>query len=192
MARSPTAGAARIKTRLASSVPTESDRLALYTAFLADTVLACRTVVGAVLRVAYTPEGGRDGFTALGISDDELLPQRGANLGERERYLFEDLFAAGFRRVVIIGSDLPTLPMRHVSDAIARLGEPGSNVVLGPSEDGGYSLIALSAAVAGRPRAGPLHQYSMEHRVCVGRHRAGRTHCGLTSGARVWLVRRRR
>ena len=149
MARSPTAGAARIKTRLASSVPTESDRLALYTAFLADTVLACRTVVGAVLRVAYTSEGGRDGFTALGISDDELLPQRGANLGERERYLFEDLFAAGFRRVVIIGSDLPTLPMRHVSDAIARLGEPGSNVVLGPSEDGGYSLIALSAAVAG-------------------------------------------
>ena len=149
MARSPTAGAARIKTRLASFVPTESDRLALYTAFLADTVLACRTVVGAVLRVAYTPEGGRDGFTALGISDDELIPQRGANLGERERYLFEDLFAAGFRRVVIIGSDLPTLPMRHVSDAIARLGAPGSNVVLGPSEDGGYYLIALSAAVSG-------------------------------------------
>ena len=149
MARSPAAGATTIKTRLASSVPTESDRLALYTAFLADTVLACRTVVGAVLRVAYTPEGGRDGFAALGLSDDELIPQRGANQGERERYLFEDLFTAGFRRVVIIGSDLPTLPMRHVSDAIARLGKPGSNVVLGPSEDGGYYLIALSAAVSG-------------------------------------------
>ena len=149
MARSPAVGAADIKTRLASSVPADADRLALYAAFLTDTVLSCRTVAGAVLRVAYTPEGGRDGFTVLGISDDELMPQRGANLGERERSLFEDLFAAGFRKVVILGSDLPTLPMTHIRDAMARLGEPHSSVVLGPSEDGGYYLIALSAAAPG-------------------------------------------
>ena len=152
MARSPAAGPARIKTRLASSVRTESDRLALYTAFLADTIRAGRTVAGVTLRVAYTPEGGRDGFAALGVSDDELTPQRGANLGERERYLFEDLFAAGFSKVVVLGSDMPTLPVSHLSDAVARLGASlPSIVVLGPSDDGGYYLIALSAAAPGSP-----------------------------------------
>ena len=152
MARSPAAGPARIKTRLASSVRTESDRLALYTAFLADTIRAGRTVAGVTLRVAYTPEGGRDGFAALGVSDEELTPQRGADLGERERYLFEDLFAAGFSKVVVLGSDMPTLPVSHLSDAVARLGASlPSVVVLGPSDDGGYYLIALSAAAPGRP-----------------------------------------
>ena len=151
MARSPAAGPAQIKTRLASSVRTESDRLALYTAFLADTIRAGRTVAGVTLRVAYTPEGGRDGFAALGVSDDELTPQRGANLGERERYLFEDLFVAGFSKVVVLGSDVPTLPVSHLSDAVARLGASPPSVVLGPSEDGGYYLIALSAAAPGGP-----------------------------------------
>ena len=151
MARSPAAGPARIKTRLASSVRTESDRLALYTAFLADTIRAGRTVAGVTLRVAYTPEGGRDGFAALGVNDDELMPQRGANLGERERYLFEDLFAAGFGKVVVLGSDVPTLPVSHLSDAVARLGASSPSVVLGPSEDGGYYLIALSASAPGGP-----------------------------------------
>ena len=151
MARSPAAGPARIKTRLASSVRTEADRLALYTAFLADTIHAGRTVAGVTLRVAYTPEGGRDGFAALGVSDDELTPQRGATLGERERYLFEDLFAAGFSKVVVLGSDVPTLPLSHLSDAVARLGASPPKVVLGPSEDGGYYLIALSAEAPGSP-----------------------------------------
>ena len=151
MARSPAAGPARIKTRLASSVRTEPDRLALYTAFLADTIGAGRTVAGVTLRVAYTPEGGRDGFAALGVNDDELTPQRGANLGERERYLFEELFAAGFSKVIVLGSDVPTLPVSHLSDAVARLDASPPSVVLGPSEDGGYYLIALSASAPGAP-----------------------------------------
>ena len=184
MARSPAGGAAGIKTRLASSVPADADRLALYTAFLTDTVLSCRTVVGAVLRVAYTPEGGRDGFTPLGVSDDELMPQRGANLGERERYLFEDLFAAGFRKVVILGSDLPTLPMTHIRDAIARLGEPNSSVVLGPSEDGGYYLIALSAAASG----GPVPDLFTNVRWSTGSALDDTVRAGHSAGLQVELV----
>ena len=150
MARSPLTEGARIKTRLASSVPIDADRIALYEAFLFDILQSCRTMTNVVLRVAYTPEGGHHGFTALGVSDDELIPQRGANLGERERQLFEDLFSEGFKKVVIIGSDSPTLPMSHVRDAITKLSESRlRSVVLGPSNDGGYYLIALSASPLG-------------------------------------------
>lgn len=148
MARSPAAGDAP-KTRLADAVPRETDRRRLYAAFLADTIAACRTVEGAALRIAYTPDGGGDGLRELGAGDGELLPQRGADLGARERGVFDDLFAAGFEKVVMIGSDLPTLPPAHVSLAIERV-SPG-RVVLGPSADGGYYLIALAAPPAGMP-----------------------------------------
>lgn len=148
MARSPAGGDAP-KTRLADAVPRETDRRRLYAAFLADTIAACRTVEGAALRIAYTPDGGSAGLRGLGAGDGELLPQRGADLGARERGVFDDLFAAGFDTVVMIGSDLPTLPPAHVSLAIERV-SPG-RVVLGPSDDGGYYLIALAAPPAGMP-----------------------------------------
>ncbi len=148
MARSPAAGDAP-KTRLADAVPREADRRRLYAAFLADTIAACRTGDGAALRIAYTPDGGRAGLPELGAGDGELLAQRGADLGARERSVFDDLFRDGFEKVVMIGSDLPTLPPAHVSRAIERV-SPG-RVVLGPSADGGYYLIALAAPPAGMP-----------------------------------------
>ena len=148
MARSPAAGDAP-KTRLAGAVPRETDRRRLYAAFLADTIAACRTVTGAALRVAYTPDGGSAALPELGARDGELLPQRGADLGARERGVFDDLFTAGFDAVVLIGSDLPTLPPDNVRRAMERVSP--RTVVLGPSDDGGYYLIALAAPPAGTP-----------------------------------------
>ena len=85
----------------------------------------------------------RPGSARWAVRDDELLSQRGADLGERERAAFVDLFAAGFRKVVMVGSDLPTLPADHIRQALEQVA-PGT-AVLGPSEDGGYYLLALAA-----------------------------------------------
>lgn len=148
MARSPLTGNPP-KTRLADTVEDEGDRRRLYASFLEDTLTACRSVPSTALRVAYTPDGGPSGFGDLGVTEDELLPQRGTDLGARECHAFEDLFAAGFEKVVMVGSDLPTLPMSHVAQAIDQA-SPG-RVVLGPSEDGGYYLIALGAPKPGDP-----------------------------------------
>ena len=142
MARAPD-GARAPKSRLRQAVPAESDRRRLYAAFLKDTVATCRTLPDIAVRVAYAPDGGADGFAPLGVDEADLLTQRGDDLGARERNLFEDLFAAGFARVVIIGSDLPTLPAAHVAEALARL-KPAT-VTLGPAADGGYYLIGLTA-----------------------------------------------
>ena len=142
MARAPD-GARAPKSRLEQAIPAESDRRRLYAAFLKDTVATCRTLPDITVRVAYAPDGGADGFAPLGVDAADLLAQRGDDLGARERNLFEDLFAAGFARVVIIGSDLPTLPAAHVAEALARL-KPAT-VTLGPAADGGYYLIGLTA-----------------------------------------------
>ena len=146
MARSP-AGARAPKSRLRQAVPAEADRRRLYAAFLADTVAIRSALPDVAWRVAYAPGAEADGFAPLGIDGTLLLPQRGDDLGAREHNLFEDLFAAGFTRVVLIGSDLPTLPAEHVADALARL-RPGS-VTLGPAVDGGYYLIGLTAPDSG-------------------------------------------
>ena len=150
MARSPRGGRAP-KTRLVGSLPEEDDRRKLYAAFLTDVVTACRAVQGAVLRVAYTPDGGRRGFAAAGVDDGELMPQRGAGLGDRERGVFEDLFREGFSPVVVIGSDLPGLPPERIREALARLAAGRDAVVLGPTDDGGYYLIGLARPQRGDP-----------------------------------------
>lgn len=142
MARSPARPSA-VKTRLAGAIPNTRARVDLYTAFIADQMRVCRSLSNITLRLAYTPEGSAKDFEPMGLSPEELVLQRGHDLATRERALFEDLFEEGFRRVVIIGSDLPSLPGRILEDAFRRLDRP-RRVVLGPAEDGGYYLVGLS------------------------------------------------
>jgi len=72
-----------------------------------------------------------------------LVPQVCGDLGLRMSAAFRDLFAAGYRRVILIGSDLPTLPSDRLRDAEHALRE-GADLVLGPADDGGYYLMGLT------------------------------------------------
>ena len=142
MARAPH-GAYAPKSRLRDGIPQEAARRDLYAAFLLDTLGTCRSIADVVVRVAYAPDGGTDGFETLDLNPSDLLAQRGHDLGTRQRGVFEDLFEAGHSKVLVIGSDLPTLPVRYIEDALSQIHD--SLVVLGPSLDGGYYLIGLSA-----------------------------------------------
>ena len=71
-----------------------------------------------------------------------LLDQIGENLGQRMHRTFVDLFAKGYKQVIIVGTDVPTLPLTVYQEAFAMLGRSG--VVLGPALDGGYYLIGLT------------------------------------------------
>jgi rSAM/selenodomain-associated transferase 1 len=77
-----------------------------------------------------------------------LAAQVGESFGERLGYVFQEAFAAGYTRVVVVGSDTPLLPGYLIEMAVAGLERVP--VVLGPAEDGGYYLIGVSAAM-GRP-----------------------------------------
>lgn len=71
-----------------------------------------------------------------------LLDQVGEDLGQRLHRTFVDLFAKGYKQVIIVGTDIPTLPLSVYQEAIEMLGR--SDVVLGPALDGGYYLIGLT------------------------------------------------
>ena len=70
------------------------------------------------------------------------MAQRGEDLGARLAHAFEDLLADGAPGAIVIGSDIPTLPLSVLVAALDRLA--GVDLVLGPSEDGGYYLIGLA------------------------------------------------
>jgi len=70
-----------------------------------------------------------------------LLTQTGDDLGARLARAMADVFALGYRRVLAIGTDLPTLPASAFGDAMQLLGD--HDLVLGPALDGGYYLIGL-------------------------------------------------
>ena len=66
----------------------------------------------------------------------------GTDLGERMLNAFKDGFEAGYKRIVLIGSDLPDIDAIYITRGLEALEE--RDVVFGPAEDGGYYLIGLS------------------------------------------------
>ena len=74
--------------------------------------------------------------------NDFKTVQNGANLGERMLNAFKDGFEAGYKKIVLIGSDLPDINSTHIEKGIEALNS--KDVVFGPAEDGGYYLVGLS------------------------------------------------
>ena len=104
-----------------------------------------RAIPGVRRWIGYLPEQGRDYFRRL-APEMELRPQRGASLGQRLDYLLREALGEVSPgevspRAVVIDSDSPTLPAAYISEAFGRLAEV--DVVLGPTEDGGYYLIGV-------------------------------------------------
>jgi rSAM/selenodomain-associated transferase 1 len=67
--------------------------------------------------------------------------QEGQDLGERMAGAFARSFELGMDKVVLIGTDCPTLQSQHLNEAFEALTH--SDLVLGPATDGGYYLIGM-------------------------------------------------
>ena len=136
----------KTKTRLSPPLTPEA-AAGLYACFLADTLTAARQVVGVERFLAYDPPSAEANFR-LAAPDFTLMPQEGQGLGERIRRTFDNLFAIGYRRVVVVGSDLPHLSPQTIHKAFNALGT-GADLALGPSLDGGYYLVGMTHPAPG-------------------------------------------
>ncbi len=137
-ARDPVAG--KVKTRL-KQILDEETTLRLYISFLKDSIDKLFQLQDIRRLIGITPSLS-SGFFDPWSQDPrvELFIQQGEDLGDRMRNAFARQFLAGCEKVVIIGSDSPTLPMEYIERAMASEKE----IVLGPSTDGGYYLIGLN------------------------------------------------
>lgn len=142
MAKAPQPGA--VKTRLCPPL-LASEAAGLYRCFLLDKIAAVQALMGAHPVLAYTPDEARAEFATL-APDFSLVPQRGRDLGVRLHTTLAGLLAAGHPGAIAVDSDTPTLPREFLQQAVDCLTRPGADVVLGPTEDGGYYLIGVRAA----------------------------------------------
>jgi len=143
--RAPVAG--RVKTRLAAEIGADA-ALRVYRR-LAQHAAAEARALGPVVavRIHFTPADEGNEVRAWLGGGAEYLPQAEGDLGERMQAAFEAAFAAGFRRVVIIGSDLPGLSRSVLQRAFEEMDT--HDAVLGPARDGGYYLLGMLEMIGG-------------------------------------------
>ena len=137
-ARDPVGG--KVKTRL-NKILDDETTLRLYISFLKDSIDKLFQLEDIRRLIGVTPSFASGYFESL--SNDsrvDLFLQEGEDLGDRMRNVFDQLFSSGCEKVVIIGSDSPTLPVGYIEQAFAS----DKDIVLGPSTDGGYYLIGMN------------------------------------------------
>ncbi len=142
MAKQPLVGST--KTRMCPPL-TLAEAAGLYEALLKDTLSLVQKLTGIQMAVAVTPPDGLAYFENLTPPGTPLLPIEGRDIGHCLSQAFERLFGAGynrgFERVLAINSDGPSLPAAYIQQAVQALG--GSDLVFGPSDDGGYYLVGM-------------------------------------------------
>jgi len=129
----------KVKTRLASAIGDER-AVKLYRRFLFE-MLSTLNRGTFLFYLCFYPADALESLMKWLGEDYLYMSQQGADLGERMKNGFVEAFAMNFKRVVLIGSDIPDLPLEVIEEAFTSLKE--KHVVIGPSLDGGYYLIGF-------------------------------------------------
>ena len=138
MAKEPKVGST--KTRLCPPLePEEATRL--YEVLLRDTINMVAGIRDIDLAIAITPPESTDYFRKISPPETHLIPVICADIGECLRLVLDKLLEMGYSRVMAINADGPSLPPIYIQNAIKSLDQ--HDLVLGPSEDGGYYLIGF-------------------------------------------------
>jgi rSAM/selenodomain-associated transferase 1 len=159
MAKAPRRGHA--KTRLDGAL-SAADVVRLSECMLLDTVDLVRSIDGAHSAV-MCPAGDVAELAEM-LPGVEVVGQDGAGLAAALTSVFRRFPAAGFSRVIAIDADSPHLPAEVLRAAFASLDE--RDLVIGPTEDGGYYLVGAAAAHGELFEAEPLGTASAYDALC--------------------------
>jgi len=139
LARNPTPG--KVKPGLAEvlGAPTAAK---IYRSFIMDLCERFSRLSVQSRVLAYAPRGTRKAVSLLASRHWRLVQQQGAARGQVLANLFEQAFRPGYRRVVFLTTDCPTVPDGFVIEAFDRL--LVADLVIGPTIEGGVYLVGLS------------------------------------------------
>ena len=74
-----------------------------------------------------------------------LLEQIGYDLGQRMFNVLHEYSKQGFEHIIIRGTDSPDLPIEYIEEGFEEL--QNNQVVIGPTEDGGYYCIGINTTL---------------------------------------------
>lgn len=143
MAKAPKPGV--VKTRLAQRLPLAAV-VELYRCLLDDTMALARSLGDVDVAIMCPASDVEDLSRAVGDSIP-IVPQSGDGLAAGLTSVFAHFAADGRRRIVAFNSDSPHLPASILKSAFRALAQ--SDVVVGPTHDGGYYLVGATASHPG-------------------------------------------
>jgi rSAM/selenodomain-associated transferase 2/rSAM/selenodomain-associated transferase 1 len=134
--------AGHVKTRLAESIGGE-EAIRVYRRMVRHTLRVTRGMRSrAQVLLFFSPPEAMDSMREWLGRSHRYVPQSDGDLGDRMSQAFEYANRHGHGRTLIVGTDCPGLLPSHLDQAFAAL--QNHDVVIGPTEDGGYFLIGSS------------------------------------------------
>lgn len=134
-----------VKTRLQKDISQERT-LKIYKSFIKNILSECISLQGVDRYLGCAPSD--DHAYLQKVSKEYSLPtfnQRGNTLGLKIVNAFQDYFKQGYSRIVLIGSDSPTMPMEFIEEAFHEL--KSKDFVVGPCCDGGMYLVGAKTTI---------------------------------------------
>jgi rSAM/selenodomain-associated transferase 1 len=138
MAKEPRVGLT--KTRLCPPL-TLDEAARLYEALLRDSISLANGLVGIDLAIAVTPPESIAYFKNISPPDTLLMPVECIDIGDCLTQVLGNLLDMGYPSALAFNADGPSVPQEYIQTAVNKL--DACDVVLGPSEDGGYYLVGL-------------------------------------------------
>jgi len=129
-----------VKTRLAARIGAQP-AADLHRAFVHSLAVRFKQH-GDQRQICYAPASAAEAFRQTAGNAWDVAPQVAGDLGARMEAFFDLAFESGASRVVLIGSDSPSMPSGFIDQAFEQLRT--HPVVIGPAEDGGYYLIGAA------------------------------------------------
>jgi uncharacterized protein len=140
MAKAPKLGA--VKTRLIPRLSAHAVT-ALYRCLLEDTLELVRSL-GDVEIAIMCPDSDVNQMAQLAGSEVSVVAQKGEGLAAGLTSVFVRFSEGHQRRIIAFNSDSPHLPRSVLEDAFEIL--TGHDLVVGPTNDGGYYLVGAKAS----------------------------------------------
>jgi len=139
MAKAPRAGV--VKTRLAQSLSAEAV-VELYRCLLSDTMALAHSLAGVNVAI-MCPASDVEELARIAGLEIRVIEQHGDGLAAGLTSVFAQFAAQGGHRVIAFNSDSPHLPSTVLASAFEMLNS--HDVVVGPTDDGGYYLVGAKA-----------------------------------------------
>jgi rSAM/selenodomain-associated transferase 1 len=140
MAKAPRPGA--VKTRLAPSLSAAAVT-AFYCCLLEDTLALVRSLCDVEVAI-MCPESDVNELAQLAGDGASVVAQKGEGLAAGLTSVFAHFAEGHQRRIIAFNSDSPHLPRSVLEDAFETLA--AHDVVVGPTQDGGYYLVGATAS----------------------------------------------
>ena len=134
----------KVKTRLSKNLDSNLV-LEIHKAMIKDTINVCKNDFADVILFITEYEKLNDNTREFFNFENKIYPQGNFSFGEKMKNAFKKTFEMGYKKVILIGTDIPTLRKDDISFALNSL--DNYDVCIHKTFDKGYYLIGLKNIV---------------------------------------------